>query len=88
MGTSAPSIERAFLFKAGGALAVYTSADTGSADKQAAAYFITGAAMKANFNFPDPITMTGTINSGFTRIEGDWFYGINVFGGHFYLDKR
>jgi hypothetical protein len=44
--------------------------------------------MKANFNFPDPITMTGTINSGFTRIEGDWFYGINVFGGHFYLDKR
>jgi hypothetical protein len=88
MGTNPPSIEYGFLFKTDGTVTVYSSADTAISDRQTATYFVTGATMKANFNFPDPVTMTGTINSGFTRIEGDWFYGVNVFGGHFYMDKK
>src|SRR5690606_6353548 len=92
-GENYPTIGYALLFRGDGTVRVFSGADTTSAAKGEGIYSILGSTVTAKYTFVSDggttFSFTGTVNGGFTFLEGTWGSGDNTSGsGRYFVVKQ
>ncbi|WP_375448319.1 hypothetical protein [uncultured Fibrella sp.] len=90
-GSSAATIDYAFLLKSDGSMKVYANnADTAKASKASGTYFISGTKINGSYVYAgtDKYSMTATTDDKFTTMSGSWGSGTTTTGNTFFMTKR